>query len=220
MITRRSISRHILDYCERNNITQKDLSLRVGVKQQSLNNWVWEYTNPSFENLNKLQSVIGTLEEKSDFFMHAPYYLCYDNECDGVRLTMLKPNKNRAKIFIKYDNEEQMLKLIYEDYFIVYTLCQSAYYEKYYSLLAPFLKWRKKNKDTSAREWFKTCSIPSFYEVAMERGRDYDCIKSRIVNRVYILTEKLPYADEDFSNVKFGIGEFDGPCLEELKNLY
>lgn len=72
MITKRSISRRILDYCERNNITQKDLSLKVGVKQQSLSNWVWEHTNPSFENLNRLQSVIGILEEEPDFFMQAP----------------------------------------------------------------------------------------------------------------------------------------------------
>lgn len=133
---------------------------------------------------------------------------------------MLKPNKNRAKIFIKYDNEEQMLKLIYEDYFIVYTLCQSAYYEEYYSLLAPFLKWRKKNKDAPASEWFETCPTPSFYEMAMEKDRDYKWIKSRIVNRVYILTNKLPVIEEDFSDVVFYEGEYAGPCLEELESLY
>ena len=210
MITKRSISRAILNYCAQNNISQKELGAQIGIKQQSMNNWVWERTTPSFDNLVKLQSIIGSLEEENSPMIQSPFYLCYDKETDGIRLTMLKPHKERAEILIQYENEEQMLNLIFEDYFITYTLYQAAY-ERYFSLKEPFVKWRKKNKD-KAHKWFEKNAL-DFYNLAMEKDRDYFWIKSRIINRIYNLTNKFPVTEENCEDVKL-YKQDKGPCLD------
>lgn len=213
MITRRSISRAILNYCAQNNISQKELGAQIGIKQQTINSWVWEKKAPSFEHLAKLQTIVGSLSEEDSPMIQSPFYLCYDKETDEIHLTMLKPRKDRAEILIQYKNEEQMLKLIYEDYFIMYTFYQ-AMYEKYFIVKEPFLKWRKKNRETRALEWFesKKCCVPEFYQMAMEKDRDYFWIKSRIVNRVYDLTKRFPITEDNCEDVK--LHPDAGPCLD------
>lgn len=187
MAERKFIARHILDYCARNNISQKELGAQLGIKQQSINNWVREKTEPSFENLIKLQILTGVIDTTGKKMILTPYYLYYDLETDGVELTDLKPSKQRAKILVKYENEEEMLKLIYEDYFIIYNLYQFTY-EDYECVREPFLKWRKKNK-VSAKEWFesKKCCAPKFYDLAL---REDDWLKQKITKKVYNLTGK------------------------------
>lgn len=178
MTKRKIISRHILDYCARNNISQKELGAQLGIKQQSINNWVREKTEPSFENLIKLQILTGPIDTTCEKMILTPYYLYYDLETDGIELTDLKPSKQRTEILIKYNNEEEMLKLIYEDYFIIYNLYQFTYeYAR-----EPFLKWRKKNK-ISAKEWFENY-VPDLVL------REDEWLKEKIIKKVYNLTGK------------------------------
>lgn len=64
MITRHLISQSIIKYCRENNISQTELAKEIGVRQQSLNDWVREKTGPTWKNLEKLQNIIGCIEEE------------------------------------------------------------------------------------------------------------------------------------------------------------
>lgn len=64
MITKHLIAESILKYCRENNVSQTELAKEVGVRQQSLNDWVREKTGPTWKNLEKLQQIIGKLEDE------------------------------------------------------------------------------------------------------------------------------------------------------------
>lgn len=64
MITARSISLSIKHYCKEKNISQRKLAKLLGVSQQTVNRWVLEQRRPSLASIEKLQRIIGKMEEK------------------------------------------------------------------------------------------------------------------------------------------------------------
>lgn len=64
MITAHSISLSIKHYCKEKNISQRKLAEQLGVSQQTVNRWVLEQRRPSLASVEKLQEIIGKLEEE------------------------------------------------------------------------------------------------------------------------------------------------------------
>lgn len=64
MITPQSISLSIQNYCNKENISQRELAKRLGVSQQTVNRWVLGSRKPSLTSIELLQKVIGNLEEE------------------------------------------------------------------------------------------------------------------------------------------------------------
>lgn len=64
MVTQKAIRHSILHYCEKTNISQKELAEQIGVRRQSLNDWVRGKTSPTIKNLEKLQNIIGELKDE------------------------------------------------------------------------------------------------------------------------------------------------------------
>lgn len=64
MITAKSISNTIINYCEKMGLSQRALAFKVGVSPQTMNCWIRGLKNPSVKSLERLQEVIGKLEEE------------------------------------------------------------------------------------------------------------------------------------------------------------
>lgn len=64
MITAQSISTSIKNYCIKSGITQKEFAKIIGVSQPTVNRWVTGDRRPSLASIEKLQEIIGKLEEE------------------------------------------------------------------------------------------------------------------------------------------------------------
>lgn len=64
MITAQSISLSIQRYCKEKNFSQRKLAEQLNVSQQTVNRWVLGQRRPSLASIEKLQQIIGKLEDE------------------------------------------------------------------------------------------------------------------------------------------------------------
>lgn len=113
MITKRTISRRILNYLAETNTTKKQLAEKLNVSPALITYWINEERSPSLKTLNKLEATIGTLE--GEFYSNAPYWIIFNSDLDFIELVAVK-GKAKDNVWIEYPNEKAMLETVAYDY--------------------------------------------------------------------------------------------------------